>query len=75
MTSDPSNIYEPYERLVKLSVLEKGLEVPENNTLLRCYQFLDPEAAAMGNFCWNGECHNCQQNRERVSDFEHAIHS
>jgi predicted molibdopterin-dependent oxidoreductase YjgC len=60
MAVETTDIYEPYEKLVKLRVLEKGLEVPENNTLLRCYQFLDPDAVAMGNFCWNGDCHNCQ---------------
>ncbi len=33
--------------------------VPENNCLLRCLQFLNEEVA-YGNYCWNGDCRNCQ---------------
>lgn len=60
METDGEGLYEPYSKLVKLRVLEGNLEVPENNTLLRCYQFVSPEAVPMGNFCWNGTCKNCQ---------------
>ena len=35
-------------------------EVPENNTLLRCFQYLAMENISYGDFCWNGECLNCQ---------------
>ncbi len=34
--------------------------VPENNSLLRCFQFLAMENISYGDFCWNGECLNCQ---------------
>lgn len=34
--------------------------VPENNTLLRCFQYLSMENISYGEFCWNGECLNCQ---------------
>lgn len=55
-----SDIFEPYERLVSIEICGKTVEVPENNTLLRCFQFLALESISMGDFCWNGTCTNCQ---------------
>ena len=57
---DHPEIFEPYERLIKISVLGVEREVPENNSILRGLQFLDMEAISYGDFCWNGECLNCQ---------------
>lgn len=34
--------------------------MPENNTLLRCFQYLQPEPVAYGRFCWNEECQYCR---------------
>jgi hypothetical protein len=45
---------------VKIQVLGREFEVPENNTLLRCLQYLQPEAVAYGRFCWNEECQYCR---------------
>jgi hypothetical protein len=53
-------IFEPYERLVKIKLLGVEREVPENNSILRGLQFLDMESISYGDFCWNGECTNCQ---------------
>jgi len=53
-------IFEPYERLVKIKLLGVEREVPENNSILRGLQFLDMESISYGDFCWNGECLNCQ---------------
>ena len=55
-----SDIFEPFERLIRISVCGREIEVPENNSLLRGFQFLDMEAVSDGDFCWNGECLNCQ---------------
>lgn len=55
-----SDIFEPYERLIEISICGEKREVPENNTILRCLQFLEMEAISYGDFCWNGECLNCQ---------------
>jgi NADH dehydrogenase/NADH:ubiquinone oxidoreductase subunit G len=55
-----SDIFEPYERLVKITLCGRELEVPENNSILRGLQFVDMEAISYGDFCWNGECLNCQ---------------
>lgn len=54
------DIFEPYERLVTIDLCGRKVEVPENNTILRGLQYLDMEAVSDGEFCWNGECLNCQ---------------
>lgn len=53
-------IFEPYERLIKIKILDLVREVPENNSILRGLQYLDMDAISYGDFCWNGECINCQ---------------
>ncbi len=55
-----SDIFEPFERLVEIEILGKTASVPENNNLLRCFQFLSLETISHGDFCWNGDCANCQ---------------
>jgi hypothetical protein len=57
---DLRDIFEPFERLVEIDVLGNKREVPENNTLLRGFQYLAIESVSYGDFCWNGECLNCQ---------------
>ena len=56
---DPE-LFAPYERLVAIEVLGRCVEVPERNSLLRCFQFLSIETVSYGDFCWNGDCANCQ---------------
>ena len=58
--SVPGPLFRPYSRLIKIKVREKDLEVPENNMLLRGFQFLAPEDVAYGRFCWNEECQYCR---------------
>ncbi len=55
-----NDLLDPYERLVTIEVLGKKLEVPEKNRLLRCFQYLSLNSISYGDFCWNGECTNCQ---------------
>jgi NADH dehydrogenase/NADH:ubiquinone oxidoreductase subunit G len=57
---DYQDIFEPFDRLVEIEILGKTLSVPENNNLLRCFQYLALESISMGEFCWNGDCANCQ---------------
>ncbi len=54
------DIFEPYEKLIEIEILGESRMVPENNSLLRCFQFLAMENISYGEFCWNGECLNCQ---------------
>ncbi|HVG31039.1 MAG TPA: hypothetical protein VM864_15115 [Pyrinomonadaceae bacterium] len=55
-----SDLFEPYEKLIEIEVLGRRLRVPENNRLLRCFQFLSLKSISYGDFCWNGDCTNCQ---------------
>ena len=53
-------IFQPYDKLIEIDILGTRHMVPENNSLLRCFQFLAMENISYGDFCWNGECINCQ---------------
>jgi len=68
--------FRPFERMVRITVLGKTFEVPEKNSLLRCFQYLSPETIPYGRFCWNQECQYCRvecqlpdddQSREMIS--------
>ena len=53
------DLYEPYEKLVRIVVLGRVFEVPENNLLLRQLQYVAPDIG-MGKYCWNAECRYCE---------------
>jgi len=55
-----ADLLDPYERLVNIEVLGKEVSVPEKNRLLRCFQYLSINTISYGDFCWNGDCTNCQ---------------
>ncbi len=57
---DYKDIFETYEKLVEIEICGEVKNVPENNSLLRCFQFLSMETISYGDFCWNGDCLNCQ---------------
>lgn len=59
-SEDYRDIFEPFEKLVRIEIVGEVREVPENNTLLRCLQFLSMNTISHGDFCWNGDCANCQ---------------
>src|SRR3990172_13185717 len=59
MQGHTDEIFEPYSKLIPIHFKGKQFMVPENNTLLRVMQYLNSEVA-YGNFCWNGDCRNCQ---------------
>jgi len=54
------DIFQPFDKLIEIDILGEVRRVPENNTLLRCFQYLALENISYGDFCWNGECLNCQ---------------
>ena len=67
-----SDFYEPWERLIRIVVLGKVLEVPEKNLLLRQLQYVS-EDVGMGRYCWNAECRYCEVSYQRPGDdTEHA---
>ena len=57
---DYKDIFEPFDKLVEIEIMGDKAEVPENNSLLRCFQYLSIEKISYGDFCWNGDCLNCQ---------------
>jgi len=56
----PSILFRPFTRLVKITIVGREFEVPENNPLLRCFQYLAPEQVSYGRFCWNEDCQYCR---------------
>ena len=57
--SEPE-IFEPYEKLIDITIRGRHVQVPENNSILRCFQFLDMESVSDSELCWNGDCLECQ---------------
>ena len=55
-----SEPFRPYEKLVDITIYGKKFQVPERNSLLRCFQFISPETIPYGRFCWNQECQYCK---------------
>jgi len=58
--SSPGPLFHPYQKLVKIQIAGKEFMVPENNSILRCFQFLAQEAISYGRFCWNEDCQYCR---------------
>jgi hypothetical protein len=59
-----SDVYEPYSRLIRIVILGRSFEVPENNLLLRQMQFVAPDIGS-GRYCWNAECRYCEIEYQR----------
>ena len=53
------HLYEPWARLIRITVLGKVFEVPENNLVLRQLAYVAPDIAS-GKYCWNAECRYCE---------------
>ena len=60
LMSSPGPLLHPYQKLVRISIVGKEFQVPENNSVLRCFQFLAPETISYGRFCWNEDCQYCR---------------
>jgi hypothetical protein len=59
-SSGTTQVFRPYERLIEIKVLGKTFQVPEKNTILRCFQYISPETIPYGRFCWNQDCQYCR---------------
>ena len=53
------DIFSPFEKLVEVEILGEKFSVPEQNDLLRCFQYLELEKISEADLCWNGDCRNC----------------
>ena len=49
------DLFNPFDRLIKIEVNGVEFEVPENNTILRALQFLGVDFN-YAKFCWKCEC-------------------
>lgn len=65
-----SEPFRPYEKLVDITIYGKKFQVPERNSLLRCFQFISPETIPYGRFCWNQECQYCRVSCQLPDDDE-----
>ncbi|MGH9491437.1 MAG: hypothetical protein ACRD2F_05795 [Terriglobales bacterium] len=54
------SLYRAYHRLVPVVLVGRKVRVPENNFVLRCFQYLCPRTVPYGAFCWNEQCQNCR---------------
>ena len=43
-----NDLLDPYERLITIEILGRPVEVPENNRLLRCFQYLSLNTISYG---------------------------
>jgi predicted molibdopterin-dependent oxidoreductase YjgC len=57
---DQDEIFNEYERLVQITIEGRGFDVPENNSILRCLQYLDMDGVSLAELCWNGDCLDCR---------------
>jgi len=73
MDTTQGGVFHPYERLVRIQLLGKPLEVPEKNLLLRCFQYLCPDTIPFGRFCWNEECQYCRVVVMGLDGREHRV--
>lgn len=55
-----ADLFEAFEKLVDVKINNRIIAVPENNKLLRCFQFIKTDTISIGDYCWNGDCVNCQ---------------
>lgn len=53
-------LYRPFSKLISITVRGKELQVPENQILLRAFQYLCPDTIPYGRYCWNEECQYCR---------------
>ncbi len=68
-----SDIFQPYDRLIEIEILGERRLVPENNSLLRCFQFLSMETISYADLCWNGTCLECQVWLDKGDGKEKAV--
>jgi hypothetical protein len=65
-----SEPFRPYEKLVEITLMGRKFQVPERNSLLRCFQFISPETIPYGRFCWNQDCQYCRVTCQLPDDDE-----
>jgi len=57
---EATSLFRPFEKLIRIRILGAEFAVPENNSVLRCLQYLAPQEVSYGRFCWNEDCQYCR---------------
>ena len=55
-----ADIFDQHDRMITINVMGRDREVPANDSILRCLQFLNMESVSESELCWNGDCLDCQ---------------
>ena len=53
-------LFENFSELVEIRICDTAALVPDKNKLLRCFQYIKADTVSVGDYCWNGDCVNCQ---------------
>ena len=53
-------LFRPYQKLIEIRIRDQKFLVPENQILLRAFQYLCPNTIPYGRYCWNEECQFCR---------------
>jgi hypothetical protein len=53
-------LFRPYKKLIEITIRGKTFQIPENQLLLRAFQYLCPDTIPYGRYCWNEECQYCR---------------
>ena len=59
-------LFRPYKKLIEITIQGKKVQIPENQILLRAFQYLCPETIPYGRYCWNEECQYCRVSVKRA---------
>ena len=58
-------LFRPYKKLIEITIQGKKVQIPENQMLLRAFQYLCPDTIPYGRYCWNEECQYCRVSVKR----------
>ena len=58
-------LFRPYKKLLEITIRGKKFQIPENQILLRAFQYLCPDTIPYGRYCWNEECQYCRVSVKR----------
>jgi len=60
-------------KLITLRICQTDCLVPQDGTLLRCFQYLRLYPISMGGFCWNADCRTCEVTIRNGSGIEETV--
>ena len=58
-------LFRPYKKLIAVTIRGKKFQIPENQIMLRAFQYLCPDTIPYGRYCWNEDCQYCRVSVKR----------